>query len=379
MIRVESMLDRVLFSDHAPWIALGLALLAFACAWVPFIRSRKPLRNLLYGACVALFIASLALNKLPYFYAAGGSEDTLAIGLEDDVVVVADRREVRDLLPRSADDTFQSADDVLRLHVIDASEGTLVCRAIVGLQGRLLDVVDGHAWVAAAGFGSDSRWSYRSIRRMSVRDCSVEDVLEPGWRDELADVGLGIKEIQYIGQASLLIASNDGSMHHFDITTRARRDLEPEEVTAYQQIEPKVSRPGGEGSMGTFRTQPSGGGANFLKIGQLNEDGKSWRQRHVSERVYVRPRFLARSSAQGRTLMTHRDGENGPWILTALDEDGAHAWDLSEEAAFGKGLPRRPAGVTPFAVTDATGCIVASHGNVVKLGWDGSVVWRLRL
>jgi hypothetical protein len=276
---------------------------------------------------------------------------------------------------------------VLRLHVIDAADGTLRCRAIVGLQARLLDVVDGHAWVAAGGFDSGVGWSFRSIRRMSVRDCSVEEVLEPGWRDQLLDLPLGLDEVDHVGGTSLLIAANDGSMHHFDMATRTQRGLEAQEAEAFREVEPAVSRPRAERSTGNrrrsgefpFQAFSFGGGEQARRIRRSSEDGKSWQP--ISERVYVQPEFLARSSERERTLLVHRDGgQDGPWILTALDEEGAHAWDLSEEAAFGRALPTKvPRSPTPFAVTDETGFIVVSQGQMAKLGWNAEVLWRLRL
>lgn len=365
------MMERVLFSDYAPWVAITFAVLCGASA--ASVRSKKRPRNMLAAVAVLGFLMALAMRYGPYFYAAGGSEDTVAMALEDGALVVADKRTIDELFVDPDRDSID--DDVLRLHVVDPASGTVMCRAIVGLQARLLDVVDGQAWVAAAGFGSEVQWSHRSIRRMSVRDCSVEEVLEPGWRNAVASGHLGIKEIDYVGPGALLIAANDGSLHHLDLATRAQREIEPAEAEALRQEDPRVSRSGGEGSMGPFRTLPSGGGANFLRIECATEK----EGRVASERVYVEPSFLARSSAQQLTLVAHREAERSPWILSALDDEGAHVWDLSEAEALGRARAHTPAGSTPFAVADAAGFIVGSHGDVVKVGWDGGVLWRLRL
>jgi hypothetical protein len=378
--------DRVLFSEVTPWVTLALSFLLPACLALPFIRSFKPLRKLLWGGAAVALIVTASIGNLPYIYAGSGNEDTVALVVQDGVVVAADRRRAGTFLVSDRGSSYRERhDDVLQLHVIDAADGTVACRTIVGLQARLLDVVDGNAWVAAGGFGSGVGWSYRTIRRMSVRDCSLEEVLEPGWRDEIVSLRVGVERIDHVGGTSLLITAKDGSLHLFDMATRTPRGLEAQEAEMYRNLEPSVSRPRHEKSTGRrrrsepfpFRTSSSGGGANFSKLSRL--DGNGWRP--ISERVYIQPEFLARSSEQERTLLVHRDGgEDGPWILTALDERGEHVWDMSEEVAFGRALPRtRPGGPAPFAVTDATGFIVASQGHVAKLGWNAETLWRQRL
>jgi hypothetical protein len=93
-------LDRVLFSELTPWVMFGLAFLLPSCISLPLIRSVKPLRKLLWAGCAFALMIGGAIGYLAYVYVGSGSEDTVALAVQDGVVVAADRRRTRTLYER---------------------------------------------------------------------------------------------------------------------------------------------------------------------------------------------------------------------------------------------------------------------------------------
>jgi hypothetical protein len=367
-------LDCLLFSTLTPGICLALGVLAaVGAAWFSS-RKRVGLRNGALALAVLAVVSAYASRYGLYLYPAGCGDETLSIAMVGDAVVVADRRTVHELMPDV--ETDPTNDDVLRLHVLEGATGHRRCRAVAGYQARLLDVLDGYAWVGVSGFGSAVRWSYRMIRRMSLGDCSVEDVLDRGWESAVNGLAAGVREKSYAGGGTMLLVGNDGTAVAYDLATRAQHAVAAAELAAHVEDRSNVWRPERpvQERLAT-RTIPNAH-PDFVRVGRVNDGGSGWR--NVPDQAWVSPRFLAVAAEGGLTLMAHRDGLDGPLVLTALDDDAEPVWNRGEEEVFGTtSTPDRTR--LPMAASDATMVVVVYRGRVTALDWRGNILWRERV